>query len=164
MDLTAPRLIGVLDEGRPMDIASAAPLAVTRMLTLELLDADGAATPLEAELRYDAADPYAVIAGFRTQGTLVRWVFSRELLAQGLFEPSGDGDVHVWPCLDACGCAVVMVELSSPDGEAMLQAHSNDVSQFLRHTEQLVPLGDEGRHLDLDMVVARLLASSPDAA
>ncbi|MEJ7743255.1 MAG: SsgA family sporulation/cell division regulator [Nocardioidaceae bacterium] len=81
-----------------MDIA---PVSVTRTLTLELIDATGAATPLAAELLYDKSDPYAVAACFRTGLDLpVRWVFARDLLAEGLYEPTGDGDVHVWPCLD----------------------------------------------------------------
>ncbi|MBA2773174.1 MAG: SsgA family sporulation/cell division regulator, partial [Nocardioidaceae bacterium] len=46
-----------------MDIA---PLSVTHTLTLELIDASGTATPLEAELRYDNHDPYAVSACFDT--------------------------------------------------------------------------------------------------
>ncbi len=61
-----------------MDIA---PVSLTRALTLELIDADGAVTPLEAELRYDSSDPYAVAACFDTGGTEVCWVFGRDLLA-----------------------------------------------------------------------------------
>jgi hypothetical protein len=138
--------------------------AVVRAMTLELLDDSGSGTPLEAELRYDTRDPYAVVAHFRAGDTLVRWVFSRDLLAEGLYEPVGDGDVHVWPHLDARGSAVVIVELSSPHGEALLQVRSNEVSEFLALTREIVPVGHEGHHLDLDGVVARLLAGTADAA
>ena len=140
-----------------------APVAVTRMMTLELIDSSGTATPLEAELRYDTQDPYAVIALFRTGSTMVRWVFSRDLLTRGVYSPAGDGDVHVWPCLDVNGSAVVMIELSSPDGEALLQGRSADVSEFLARTDEVVAPGEEGRYLDLDLVVSRLLTDSPDA-
>ncbi|HEY7044061.1 MAG TPA: SsgA family sporulation/cell division regulator [Nocardioidaceae bacterium] len=139
-----------------MDIA---PVSVSHPLTLELIDAHGRSTPLEAELCYDSFDPYAVAACFDTGEACVRWVFARELLACGLYEPTGDGDVHVWPCLDASGRAVTIIELSSPDGEALMQARSDDVTNFLRRTESLVPSGTEGELVDVDDTIARLLAS-----
>ncbi len=138
-----------------MDIA---PVSVTHELTLELIDASGTATPLEAELCYDSKDPYAIAACFDTGDANVRWVFARELLASGLYEPTGDGDVHVWPCLDARGRAVTIIELSSPDGEALLQARSEDVCAFLGRTESLVPSGHEGELVDIDEALAQLLA------
>jgi Streptomyces sporulation and cell division protein, SsgA len=137
-----------------MDIA---PISVTRALTLELIDASGTATPLQAELRYDNTDPYAVGAIFRTGETVVRWVFARDLLARGVFDPTGDGDVHIWPCLDARGHAVTIIELSSPDGEALMQARSDDLCEFLRRTEDLVPTGTEGEHVDVDAVIGQIL-------
>ena len=144
-----------------MDLA---PAAVNRPVLLELMDAYGGVLPLEAELWYDPQDPYAVIALFHTaDDTMVRWVFSRDLLGQGLYAPVGCGDVHVWPCLDEEGRAVVVVELSSPDGEALLQISSAEVSEFLSLTEEVVPCGEESRYLDLDLVVAQLLADTPDA-
>ena len=73
---------------------------MTQVVTLELIDSTGAATPLETELSYDPADPFAVTATFLTVAGQVRWTFGRDLLIGGLFEPTGDGDVHVWPCLD----------------------------------------------------------------
>ena len=39
---------------------------VTQSLTLELIDATGAATPMQADLSYDPRDPYAVTAVFMT--------------------------------------------------------------------------------------------------
>ena len=61
----------------------------------------------------------------------MRWTFGRDLLCEGLYEPSGDGDVHVWPCLDSDGHAVVIIELCSPDGEALVQAKTGDLSVFV---------------------------------
>lgn len=130
---------------------------VTREMTLELIDASGTATTLQAQLHYEASDPYAVSAVFDTGETQVRWVFGRDLLAEGLFDPTGDGDVHVWPCLDPRGHAVTVIELSSPDGEALLQARSDDLSDFLARTEALVPTGTEAEHLDIDDIIGKLL-------
>lgn len=127
-----------------------APMSVTRAISLELIDAEGAARPLAAELYYDAQDPYAVAARFRTGLTEVRWIFARDLLAQGLYEPTGDGDVHIWPCLDARGRAVTIIELSSPDGDALMQASSAEVCEFLTRAETLVPAGTEASHVDID--------------
>ncbi len=135
-----------------------APVTLTRSLTLELIDSEGDVRPLQAELRYDNRDPYAVAAHFDTGGTSVCWVFGRDLLARGLFSPTGDGDVHVWPCLDARGRAVTIIELTSPEGQALMQAQSQEVSDFLRHTEALVPSGSETKHVDMDQVLAQLLA------
>ena len=135
------------------------PLAVTQSLTLELIDATGASTPIEAELRYDAADPYAVTTVFMTGNSQVCWTFGRELLATGLYEPSGDGDVHVWPCLDADGHAVVIIELCSPDGEALVQAKTGDLRTFVDRMGALVPTGAESEHIDVDAAIAAILSA-----
>lgn len=135
-----------------------APVSISRAITLELIDAGGTSTPLAAELCYESSDPFAVTARFRTGTTEVRWVFARDLLAEGLYEPAGDGDVHVWPCLDARGHAVTIIELASPDGEALMQAHSEDVCEFLANVEALVPTGCESDLLDIDGVIGRILA------
>jgi hypothetical protein len=134
-----------------------APLVVSQALTLELIDSTGAATPLEAELQYDPRDPYAVTTVFMTGRSQVRWTFGRDLLASGLYEPSGDGDVHVWPCLDADGHAVVIVELSSPDGEALVQAKTGDLSIFVEKMSKAVVPGTESEYLDLDAAINAIL-------
>ncbi len=134
-----------------------APASITRAITLELIDASGTATTVEADLRYDVRDPFAVTACFDTGSTKVQWVFGRDLLDQGRYEPTGDGDVHVWPCLSARGEAVTIIELSSPDGEALLQARAIDVNDFLRRTEDLVALGSEAELIDFDAAVSQLL-------
>lgn len=130
---------------------------VSQNLALELLDATGEASRLDGELEYNSADPFAVAAVFRAGPTPIRWVFARDLLAEGIFSPVGEGDVHVWPCLDISGSAVVIIELTSPYGEALLQASSSDVNDFLQHTFELVPRGTEDMQLDLDNTVLRLL-------
>lgn len=135
-----------------------APPAVSQAVDLELIDASGVATPIQAELHYDAADPYAVTTVFMTPRSQVRWTFGRDLLTEGLFEPAGDGDVHVWPCLDADGRAVVIIELCSPDGEALVQAKTGDLSLFVARMNSIVPVGSESEHVDVDSAIAALLA------
>ena len=133
---------------------------VTKAVTLELVDTAGAATPLETELSYDVRDPFAVTATFRTIAGAVGWTFGRDLLVAGLTDPTGDGDVHVWPCLDDRARAVVVIELCSPDGEALVQASTSDIRSFLDETTEVVPIGAESELLDLDATIAAIFAAA----
>lgn len=133
-----------------------APLVVSQAVTLDLIDSTGGSTPIEAELQYDPRDPYAVTTVFMTGRSQVRWTFGRDLLRAGLYEPTGDGDVHVWPCLDADGHAVVVIELCSPDGEALVQARTGDLSAFVERMGNSVVPGTESDHLDLDATIAAI--------
>ncbi|MBA2463972.1 MAG: SsgA family sporulation/cell division regulator [Nocardioidaceae bacterium] len=132
---------------------------VTHPVTVDLIDAAGTATPIEAELHYDPADPFAVTAIFKTGGHDVRWTFGRELLTEGLYEPSGDGDVHVWPCLDTAGHAVVIIELCSPDGEALVQAKTGDMHTFVDRMNALVPSGQESARVDVEAAIAAIFSA-----
>jgi hypothetical protein len=127
--------------------------------TVPFLSGDAQSEPLEGLLVFDPADPFAVVMHLEARSGTVVWTFARELLAEGLYTPSGDGDVQVWPCLSQNGSAVVIIELSSPDGTAMLQAPSRTISRFLGDTEKVVPSGEESLHLLLDSLITRLLAS-----
>jgi hypothetical protein len=135
------------------------PLVVSQAVTLELIDASGTATPIEAELQYDPRDPYAVTTVFITGRSQVRWTFGRELLTEGLYEPAGDGDVHVWPCLDSAGHAVVIIELCSPDGEALVQARTGDLQSFVERMNHAVALGSESDLIDVDSAIAAIFAA-----
>ena len=136
-----------------------APLTVTQPVQLELIDSSGTATPIEAELRYDATDPFAVTTVFMTGHSEVRWTFGRELLAEGLYEPAGDGDVHVWPCLDSRGHAVVIIELCSPDGEALVQARTGDLRSFVDRMSKVVKPGTESDLIDVDAAITAIFAA-----
>ena len=136
-----------------------APATVTQPVRLELIDPTGAATPIEAELRYDAADPFAVTTVFMTGHSEVRWTFGRDLLSEGLYEPTGDGDVHVWPCLDSNGHAVVIIELCSPDGEALVQARTGDLRAFVDRMNKAVKPGSESDLMDVDAAIASIFAA-----
>jgi hypothetical protein len=132
---------------------------LTQSVTLELIDASGAATPMQADLTYDPRDPYAVTAVFMTGAGNVRWTFGRDLLVEGLYEPTGDGDVHVWPCLDADGHAVVIIELCSPDGEALVQARTGDLTTFVERMTTLVAPGTESDFMDVDATITAIFAA-----
>ena len=122
--------------------------SVTRQLTLEFVDAAGDGFRLGAEFRYSPADPLAVTTILRTGTQEVAWTFSRDLLIEGRFEPAGEGDVHVWPCLGSDGSAVVVIELSSPDGELLVQADTREIHEFVTAMLRIVPVGDESVDVD----------------
>lgn len=103
---------------------------------------------LSADFSYDAADPFAVAMTLSTVAGPVTWTFARELLIEGQYSPTGDGDVHVWPCLSPCGEAVVIVELDSPAGETLLQFPSRAVQDFVYASLETVPVGAELTDLD----------------
>jgi len=137
-----------------------APLPVVTTLTMELFAPLGTVTHVGVEMSYDPADPFAVAAVFDTEGEGIRWTFARELLRLGLFEPNGDGDVHVRPSTDVAGQEVVTFELRSPDGESTLRVRAVDVAAFLAATARVVAFGTESAHLDVDALVAEILATA----
>lgn len=113
---------------------------------------------LSAEFSYHPADPWAVTMTLSTVAGPVNWTFSRELLIEGQYEPTGDGDVHVWPCLSAGGEAVVIVELDSPAGESLLQFPTRAIQDFVNASLDTVPLGSE--EVDVDDWLTHLLGAA----
>jgi hypothetical protein len=111
---------------------------------------------LSAHFSYDPADAWAVTMTLDTPSGEVRWTFARTLLVDGQYEPVGEGDVHVWPCLSPSGEAVVIVELDSPAGETLLQFPTRAVQDFVYASLDVVALGEESA--DVDAWLTRLLA------
>lgn len=138
-------------------MSSRARATVTSELRLRLLVSGDSSLTIPAVLRYDTSDPHAVHATFYTgENETVDWVFARELLAEGLRQPSGFGDVRVWPSRSQ-GSEVVCVSLSSPEGHALLEAPAEDLRVFLNRTYVTVPPGIEHQYLDLDSELVALL-------
>jgi hypothetical protein len=131
---------------------------ISASLTLRLVCDDGTYLPLETELQYSTSDPLAITALFDTgEGEPVRWVFARDLLANGLDHRVGEGDISVWPALDDGGFLAVRLQLQSPDGAALIDADSADIERFLAKTWKLIPQGGEIDHLGLDRVLELIL-------
>ncbi|MFE2720455.1 SsgA family sporulation/cell division regulator [Streptomyces mirabilis] len=130
---------------------------VDQGLRMELILASGESVPVSACLLYTSRDPFAVHIDFHAAlGDPTRWVFSRDLLARGLLQPSGRGDVWLWPSGAGRG-AMLHLALSSPHGSAQLEAALPVVARWLERTYQLVPPGREADMLDLEGELARLL-------
>ncbi|MFI9628469.1 SsgA family sporulation/cell division regulator [Streptomyces sp. NPDC052042] len=105
---------------------------------------------LPATLRYDRRDPFAVHMAFPAtatlEGTDVSWEFSRELLATGMDEAAGVGDVRIRPY----GYDRTVLEFHAVEGIAMVHVRTAELRLFLERAQALVPSGDEHRFLDLD--------------
>jgi len=112
---------------------------------------------IPATLHYDGTDPFAVRMTFPAPATLegveVCWIFSRELLSAGLEGPEGQGDVRVRPY----GYDRTVLEFHAPEGTAVVHVRSEEVRRFLGAAGELVPVGREHLHLDLDHDLAELM-------
>ena len=116
--------------------------------------------PVQVEMRYDTRDPYAVQAAFRTgRAGWVEWVFSRDLLTEGLITAAGDGDVRIRP--SSSEAETVEIELNSPSGHATFRALTREVSDFLARTHDVIAPGSEDDWLDLEHALGLLLSSDP---
>lgn len=119
---------------------------VKRRLTFWLIDSDHEWMD-RCDFVYSSRDPFAV--HFRLPGKT--WVFCRDLLAEGLTLPAGDGDVYIEPV----SAKDVDITLSSPSGEATLRFDLNDLLDALDATWQVVECGHE--HIDIDAELASIM-------
>ncbi|MFH9611861.1 SsgA family sporulation/cell division regulator [Streptomyces sp. NPDC017448] len=112
---------------------------------------------LPAMLSYDREYPFAVRMAFPApatlEGTEVSWEFSRELLAAGVDDPAGEGDVRVRPF----GYDRTVLEFHAPEGIAMVHVRTEELRRFLERARELVPEGEEHLYLDVDRELSGLL-------
>lgn len=134
------------------------PRPTTRNIQLTLLTIGEGDCGVPSTFRYDPRDPYAVIVGMSLDGCRVEWLMGRELLQDGLSDVTGEGDVCVHPGFDDKGAPVVHLELSSPDGDAVLMVPAGELRKFLAASYRSVPAGTETEFLDMDAALAELLA------
>ena len=134
------------------------PQVTTRQIQLTLLTIGDADCVVPGTFRHEPRDPYAVRVGLHIDGCLVEWIMARELLQAGLVDMAGLGDVCVHPGIDEQGRLIVHLELSSPDGEAVLMIPARELEQFLVASYRSVPAGAESDLLDIDAALIDLLA------
>ncbi|GGT27566.1 SsgA family sporulation/cell division regulator [Streptomyces purpureus] len=131
---------------------------VERELELKLVLSPERSIPVPARLTYRVDDPYAVHITFHVGSEHpVNWTFARELLVEGVFRPCGHGDVRIWPT-KVDGQSVILMALSSPDGDALLEAPAAQLAAWLERTLVTVEPGTESEQLGIDDGLARLLA------
>ncbi|MFF0289207.1 SsgA family sporulation/cell division regulator [Streptomyces sp. NPDC005262] len=134
---------------------------VERELELNLVLSPERSIPVPARLTYRTEDPYAVHITFHVGSDFpVHWTFARDLLVEGAFRPCGHGDVRIWPT-KIQRRSVICVALTSPDGDALIEAPSAAVAAWTERTLRLVPPGTETERLGIDAGLAELLAPLP---
>ncbi|MEV7181641.1 SsgA family sporulation/cell division regulator [Kitasatospora sp. NPDC093679] len=105
------------------------------------------------------AEPYTVYLDNHIDlDAPITWVFARDLLATGLTEWAGTGDVCVHP---AAGDRTVFITLTGENSTAVLRVDASHIRTFLAHTERIVPSGTEEGHLDVDRFLRRLRDDEP---
>lgn len=133
---------------------------VSQEIELDLVVPSGENLAVDAVLRFEAPDPYAVHVCFHAgPEDVVEWTFARQLLTDGIVRPVGDGDVRVWP-VDERGPQrrqQVCIALSSPSGTALFEAPLAGIVNFLTQTYSAVPTGSESDFVDLDAELALLM-------
>jgi hypothetical protein len=135
------------------------PRTITTPLSLVVSTGTGEAE-LDAELRYDPADPFAVSLAIGVEcGEPVVWTFARDLLSAGVSAPTGEGDITIEPdpasALDN-DARQLRITLAT-DCLATMLASSDSVVEFLVETYAIVPTGSELDRVDLDSEIAALL-------
>ncbi|HEY7597856.1 MAG TPA: SsgA family sporulation/cell division regulator [Actinophytocola sp.] len=114
-------------------------------------------TPVRSRWSYRADQPFTVIAAFQTErDRWVEWAFSRDLLVEGLRGPAGVGDVRLRPEYEG-ELTMLVVEIESPEGYAELELDHAGVRSFLAATEQIVAIGAESDHFDVDGLIDELI-------
>lgn len=101
---------------------------------------------------FDTNDASAVKVIFMHIDPPISWVFHRDLLAAGLFEHVGEGDVKVWP--EDPG--KVAIHLSSPDGQAVVRFTKPQIFAFVKACYMAVPQGAEFQEVDWDTEITKL--------
>lgn len=93
-------------------------------------------------LEYKKLTPFEVQMHFQITATSWRsWLFCRELLAHGIQDPAGVGDVQV--CPHPWDDNLTTVTLRSPDGTAVFEFRRGDLVNFLEETFLQVAPGQE---------------------
>jgi hypothetical protein len=122
----------------------------------QLISLYAGATPVRSRWTYRADEPFTVGAAFETEDEKwVEWIFARDLLVEGLLNPVGEGDVRIGPDFSG-GREVLVLEIESPDGHAVLEMDFAAVAGFVETTERIVPLGAESDFFDIDRLIEEI--------
>ncbi|MEV7077872.1 SsgA family sporulation/cell division regulator [Streptomyces sp. NPDC093516] len=124
-------------------------LEITHWVTTELC------LGMKCEFTYDTSDPLAVTLVLDSDGERpVRWIFCRQLLADGLVARVGEGEVVLWPLFDSDGeRASFCVRVGGGDRTALFEIPGEPVVQWLARTWEMVPRGTELEDVDWDELV-----------
>lgn len=128
----------------------------TDAVHVELVSLYDGSMPVRSRWSYRADQPFTVVAAFQTdRDRWVEWMFSRDLLVEGLADEAGMGDVRLHSEIRR-GLEMLVVEIESPEGYAKLELDHEGMSAFLDATAEIVPLGEESDHFDVDALIDEL--------
>ncbi|MFD9789907.1 SsgA family sporulation/cell division regulator [Streptomyces sp. NPDC059070] len=106
--------------------------------------------PIRAEFGFDVTSPLVVSTELAIDGgACVHWRIGRDLLWQGLRTRSGIGDVQIRPSHPG-NHTTARLQLVSDGMAALFELPIPPLAQWLEHTYELVPAGEEGATLDWD--------------
>ncbi|MEU1598319.1 SsgA family sporulation/cell division regulator [Streptomyces sp. NPDC005708] len=127
-------------------------VSVTCALRVELVMEDLPVILLSAALHYSITDPFAVQLILAPTETAVEWTFARDLLQAGIQQPSGIGDVEIWPARfpeeDTAASDLICINLKSSDDETLLRVSKAMTRTFLQQTYSMMPSGVEQSDID----------------
>lgn len=132
------------------------PTAVTAELSLRMVVDSERTVEVPCALEYCIEEPYAIRATFRTGLADIEWMFARDLMLEGLQRPSGEGDIVIWP-ENQGEVPLILIALSSPSGQAVLECDRPHIELFMRRTFDIVPIGHEPATIDIDATIAAIL-------
>lgn len=119
----------------------------------------GQPAPVVTRWTYSVADPFAVTLGVRgRRDRFVEWLVARDLVIESLTGPAGCGDIRMSP-QHVQGYDIVEIEIRSTDGRAVLEVDRDLLREFVDATVAVVPVGDEGSHMDLDAEIVKITRS-----
>ncbi len=119
----------------------------------------GQPAPVVTRWTYTVADPFAVSLGVRTSNDRwVEWLVSRDLVVAGLDAAAGEGDVRMGPQI-VQGYDIIEIEIRSTDGLAVLEVDRDLLRHCVDASLELVALGDEMLHVDLDREIDKITRS-----
>ncbi|GAA4868343.1 SsgA family sporulation/cell division regulator [Kitasatospora terrestris] len=137
---------------------TAPPAVVEEVLTLRIALEQDLVGEVRTRFRYDACRPYEVRLTFHLgRPDEADWVFSRELLRDGLDSLSGQGDIKLWPAYCPCHGSTLHIALESPHGSALLEVSKPQVRAWLEQTYACVSEDEESALLPTDAELAALL-------
>lgn len=119
----------------------------------------GQPAPVVTRWSYTSADPFAVTLAVRTRNDRwVEWLVGRDLVIEGLSGEAGLGDVALAPRM-VQGYDIVEIVIRSGEGKAILEVDRDLLRHFIDSTQDLVAVGDELTHMDLDSALEKITRS-----
>lgn len=119
----------------------------------------GQPAPVVTRWSYTAADPFAVTFAVRTRkDRWVEWLVARDLIVEALTGPAGYGDIRMSP-QEVQGYDIIEIEIRSADGRALLEVDRDLLRHFVDTSTEIVALGDELTHVDLDCEIEKITRS-----